>query len=196
MEKILFVNACVRPDSRTLELARYVLKKLPGDVEELNLEAEQIRPHTGQSLARRNGLLAAGDHSDSMFRYAHQFRQADTVLIAAPYYDLSFPSSVKNWVESICNVGLTFYYDENEVAQSLCRGKRLIYVTTSGAEFVPDFGYEYIRRVFSEFFRIDEAVCFHGEKLDLRGAEPDAILAGVREKIDMFFSKNASFLDE
>ena len=31
MEKILFVNACVRPESRTYVLAQHVLDKLDGD---------------------------------------------------------------------------------------------------------------------------------------------------------------------
>lgn len=184
MEKILFVNACVRPMSRTLELARYVLNKLDGEVEELNLEAEQILPHSWERLRKRDALLSAGDYDHPMFRYARQFREADTIVIAAPYYDLSFPSSLKNWVESICNVGVTFYYDENEVAQTLCKGKKLYYVTTSGAEFIPDYGFGYIARVFSEFFRIEDAVCFHAEKLDQAGADVQAILRNARGEID------------
>lgn len=189
MEQILFVNACVRPMSRTLDLAQYVLNKLEGEVEEVNLQSEQIPPHNWQRLQKRDALLSAGNFSDTMFRYARQFRDADTIVIAAPYYDLSFPSSLKNWVESICNVGLTFYYDENEVAQTLCRGKRLYYVTTSGAAFLPDFGFEYVRRVFSEFFRIEDAVCFHGERLDLRDTDAEAIMADAKREIDRFFLK-------
>ena len=192
MEKILFVNACIRPMSRTLELARHVLDKLDGEVEELDLETEQLRPHTWERLQRREKLLSAGDFSDPMFRCACQFRQADTVVIAAPYYDLSFPSSLKNWIESICNVGLTFYYDENEMPQTLCKGKRLIYVTTSGAEFIPDFGYGYIRRVFSEFFGVGDSVCFYAEKLDLRGTDADALMAAAKEKIDTYFLKTGA----
>ena len=120
---------------------------------------------------------------DPMFRYANQFRVADTILIAAPYYDLSFPSSLKNYVESICNVGVTFYYDEQEQPQTLCKAKRLIYITTSGSEFLPHFGFHYIKRVFSEFFHINEAHCFAAEKLDLRGADPEAILADTKAEI-------------
>ena len=184
MEKILFVNACVRPMSRTMELARLVLSKLDGEVEELNLEAEQIKPHNWQRLQKRDALLASEQYDDPMFRYARQFREADTILIAAPYYDLSFPSSLKNWVESICNVGLTFYYDEHDMPQTLCKGKRLIYVTTAGAEYIPDFGFGYIRRVFSEFFHIEDAVCFHAEKLDLRGSDVSAIMEKAKAEID------------
>ena len=154
MEKILFVNACIRPVSRTMELANAVLSRLDGEVEEVNLQNEKVQPHTWERLKKRDALLSAGDFSDPMFRYARQFREADTIVIAAPYYDLSFPSTLKNYLESICNVGLTFYYDENEIPQSLCRCRRLIYVTTSGAEFLPDFGYQYVKRLFSEFFNV------------------------------------------
>ncbi len=42
MEKILYVNACVRPESRTRELAETVLDCLEGSIEEINLEQENI----------------------------------------------------------------------------------------------------------------------------------------------------------
>lgn len=183
MEKILFVNACVRPMSRTMELARCVLSRLEGEVEEVNLEAAAIQPHTWESLQKRDRLLSAGDFSDPMFRYARQFREAETIVIAAPYYDLSFPSSLKNYLEALCNVGLTFYYDENEEPQTLCKGRRLIYVTTSGAEFLPDFGFHYVKRLFAEFFHITDARCFYAEKLDLRFSNPAAIMAEAKRNI-------------
>ena len=189
MEKILFVNACIRPMSRTMVLAKHALSKLEGDVEELNLEAERIQPHNWERLQKRDALLSSESFDDPMFRYARQFRDADTIVIAAPYYDLSFPASLKCWVESICNVGLTFYYDDQNQPQTLCKGKRLIYVTTSGAEFIPDFGFGYIRRVFSEFFHIEDAVCFHAEKLDLPGKDVEACLARAADKIDMYFAR-------
>ena len=38
MENILFVNACVRLESRILQLAKDVLEKLNGQVMEVNLD--------------------------------------------------------------------------------------------------------------------------------------------------------------
>lgn len=187
MEKILFINACIRPRSRTLELARQVLGHLGGEIEEVNLEREAIQPHTWQRLQRRDELLAAGDFSDPMFRYARQFREADTIVIAVPYYDLSFPSSLKNYLEIIANVGLTFYYDADELPQTLCRAKRFFYVTTAGAEFVPDYGYGYVKYLFREFYHIENGHCFYADRLDLCGSDAPAILARAKEEIDGFF---------
>ena len=42
MEKILFINACIRPESRTLILAKHLLSKLDGKVEEVPLQKERI----------------------------------------------------------------------------------------------------------------------------------------------------------
>jgi len=55
--KTLFVNACVRPESRTLKLAKHVLAKLDGDVQEVNLEKENIQPLNLDTLMERDKLL-------------------------------------------------------------------------------------------------------------------------------------------
>lgn len=61
MSNILFVNACVRPQSRTLKLAKHVLSKLNGDVQEVNLEKENIQPLNLKILKQRDSLLKEND---------------------------------------------------------------------------------------------------------------------------------------
>lgn len=183
MEKILFINACIRPDSRTLELAKYLLSFLEGEVEEVNLEQEQIPPLNTERLKYRQELLASERFDDPMLRYGQQFKQADTIVIAAPFYDFSFPSALKAWFEAIANVGLTFYYDEFEQPQTMCRAKRVYYVTTAGSEFVPTFGFEYVKTMFENFYHIHEAHCFYAQKLDLLASDPVKIMAQAKEKI-------------
>lgn len=56
MEKILFINACVRENSRTLELARCILDKLNGEMGEINLEQENLKPIDGNVLEKENTL--------------------------------------------------------------------------------------------------------------------------------------------
>ena len=54
--KILFVNACVREQSRTLALAEYFLGMLNGEIHEINLNEVKISPLTRESLAARKEL--------------------------------------------------------------------------------------------------------------------------------------------
>lgn len=190
MQKILFINACVRPMSRTMVLAKRLLSHLRGDVTELDLEREAITPHTWERLRNRDACLANRDFSEPMFRYALQFREADTIVIAAPYYDLSFPAALKNYLEIVANVGLTFYYDENEQPRTLCRAKRFFYVTTAGADFVPDFGFGYVKYLFREFYGIGEGNCFYAERLDLSGSDPEALMEKALRDIDDFFENH------
>ncbi len=44
MEKILFVNSCVREESRTYRLAGAVLECLDGDITQLDISEADIKP--------------------------------------------------------------------------------------------------------------------------------------------------------
>lgn len=188
MDKILFINSCIRTESRTLILAKHLLSKLDGQVEEVNLEAEAIPALTSDSLKYRQELLASGKFDDPMLRYARQFKEADIIVIAAPYYDLSFPSALKNYLEAICCVGLTFYYDENEMPQTHTRARKLYYVSTGGGKLKKQYGFEYVKALVGEFFHIYDVEGFFAEKLDLIGTDPDVIMAEALANMDAAFS--------
>lgn len=85
-----------------------------------------------KTLTMRNEASQNGDFSNPYFNYAKQFARADEIILAAPYWDLSFPSIVKAYLESICVVGLTFSYSEKGIPVGMCNAKKLYYVTTSG----------------------------------------------------------------
>lgn len=181
---VLLVNACARAESRTLPLALDAARRFGEPIEVVDLYRENVRPIDGETLARRRELSHCGEFSDPIFRYARQFAAADRVVIAAPYWDLSFPAILKCYVESVCVNGLTFRYSEEGIPTGLCRARSLTYVTTAGG-YVPedDFGYGYIRRVCRDFFGIPDAVCIKAEGLDILGADIEGILAGARREI-------------
>ena len=188
MNKNLFINCCIRPESRTLILAKHLLSKLNGQTEEVNLEKEAIPALRGASLQHRQELLAEERFDDPMLRYARQFKEVDVIVIAAPYYDLSFPSALKNYLEAICCVGLTFYYDENEVAQPRTKARKLYYVSTGGGVLKKQFGFEYVKALVEEFFHIYDVRGFFAEKLDLLGSDPEKIMRESMLEIDQYFA--------
>lgn len=183
--KTLFVNACVRPESRTHILADYVLNKLGNDYTELNLEKENIQPLNLQTMQERDRLMKSGELDAPMLQYAKQFAAAETVVIAAPYWDLSFPAMLKCYIEAICTQGITFTYSEEGFPVGLTNVKKVIYVTTAGGPTQNmDFGYEYVKGVFQNLFCIKDIVCFKGEMLDVIGFDIDEILANAKKEID------------
>lgn len=185
MEKILFVNACVRDISRTYDLAQSVLKQLGGTVQEINLSKEGLLPLDGSTLSLRDQLLKNKQYDHPMFRLATEFTQADTIVIAAPYWDLLFPASLRVYFEHITVSGVTFYYSQEGIPQSLCRAKKLIYVTTAGGPIFGNLGFEYVKAVSTGFFGIQDVRCIKAENLDIYGADVTGILTKAKEHLDV-----------
>ena len=61
-----------------------------------------------------------------MFSLAKEFAIADTIVIAAPYYDLSFPAMLKQYFEQINVLGVTFTYSDSGIPEGLCKARRSI----------------------------------------------------------------------
>lgn len=175
MEKILFVNACVRENSRTLDIAKIVLEKLNNAYTEVNLQKTDLKPLNRESLDIREKLILQGDFSDTMFSLAKDFAAADTIVIAAPYWDLAFPALLKIYLEQITVSGITFRYAKG-VPQGLCRAKRLIYVTTAGGIIYDNFGFEYVKALAQKIYGIGEVLFFKAENLDIDGNDVNDIL--------------------
>ena len=182
--KILFINSCIRKDSRTAVLSKAVLSSLKGEIQEVCLIKENITPITEAQLQFRLKSPAGGNYSAPVFRYAKQFADCDEIVIAAPYWDLCFPALLKLYLEAICVCGLTFFYGSNGSPNSLCKAKRLIYVTTSGGFIgTHNFGFEYIKALAETFFGIEENLFFCAEGLDITGNNPEQILKEAQDKI-------------
>ena len=180
MADILFVNACVRPNSRTLELAKHVLEQLSGKANEVKLYEQKLAPLDLAEMEMRDKAARTKDFLDDVFALARQFACAETIVIAAPYWDLMFPAVVKTYFEKITVNGLTFAYGANGVPQGLCKGKRLIYVTTAGGHIVHNFGYDYVAALAKGFYGIKEVQCVQAEGLDIYGADVARIMAETK----------------
>ena len=184
MKNILYINACCRENSRTNELAQYLLGGLEGNVQSVNLYEESISPIDATLLSKRDGLLREGRTDSEMFTLANQFALADTVVIAAPYWDLMFPSVLKVYMENITVCGITFRYSDKGIPQSLCKAEKLYYVTTAGGYIGKNnFGFDYVKAIAEGFFGISNVSLFSAEGLDIYGADVEKIMQKAKEKI-------------
>ena len=182
---ILYINACVRKNSRTNELAQYVLSKLQGKIKEINLNTKKIMPLSKEQLELRDSLLKENDYNNPMFEYAKQFANADVILISAPYWDLSFPAILKTYIENINVNGITFSYSPQGYPVSLCKAKRLIYITTAGGPIISDeFGFGYIKSLAENFYGIKNIDYVKAERLDIYGSNIQEIINKAKEDID------------
>ena len=174
---ILLINACVRKQSRTKRLADSLLAKWSEPVTEIRLEEIDFPAVNEDFLARRDRLISEEAFSDPMFDLANQFAAADRIVIATPYWDLSFPASLKQYFEQINVLGITFRYTPQGIPQGLCKASELYYVTTAGGQYVPEeFGFGYVKALAQNFYGISSVTQLKAVGLDLDGADPEAIL--------------------
>ena len=180
---VLFINGCVRENSRTWELAQAVLESMPDTMEEIRLYPDGPEGLDAKKLQLRDDLLAAKNYDHPMFRFAKQFADADTIVMAAPYWDLAFPAKIRAYLEEITVSGITFRYGANGIPQGLCKAKKLIYVTTSGGPLFQNFGFEYIKSLAQLFYGIPDVSLLKAEGLDVWGNDPDKILEEAKRSI-------------
>jgi len=183
--KILFVNACVHPESRTHRLANYLLNYMDGEIKEINLNNLNIPPLNKETLMFRSDLVNEKNFNEPVFEYARCYANSDVIVVAAPYWDLSFPSALKVYIEHINIPGIVFEYDKNGKPEGLCKAKKLIYITTAGGKIVSDdYGFGYIKELAQKFHGIKDVEYIKAEGLDIDGAEVEEILQKAEEKID------------
>jgi FMN-dependent NADH-azoreductase len=60
-----------------------------------------------------------------------ELKAADVVVIGAPMYNFSIPSSLKAWIDQIVRIGKTFGYRPNG-PQGLLGEKRVVVITSRG----------------------------------------------------------------
>ncbi|WDM69121.1 FMN-dependent NADH-azoreductase [Xanthomonas cucurbitae] len=110
-----------------------------------DLDRDPIPHLTGQSLVQADAAEAAAAE-----QVMQQFLEADVIVIGAPMYNFSIPSTLKAWIDRIAVAGRTFRYTATG-AEGLAGGKRVIIASARGGiypETSNNFQEPYLRQVF------------------------------------------------
>ena len=112
MKKLIFIDACMRAGSRTKRIASPILAELSKrySVETVDLTKNIYPVADNYTLEDRNQGVVPAEHVDLAKRIA----AADRIVIAAPFWDMSFPSALKVFFENISLFGVTFDTNEKE----------------------------------------------------------------------------------
>lgn len=116
--KLLYIDCCITVHgsaSRTAALAETFLSAWraahpEADIETLDLKTLTLNPLLGNALRLRETLQGEGRTEGASFALARQFAAADRIVIAAPYWELSFPAQLRLYIEHIAAQGITFDY--------------------------------------------------------------------------------------
>ncbi len=171
MKKLLYIDSCIRRgQSRTEELANSFLSDIGNHfiVEKVDITQKGLKCLNNQFLLEREELIAKKEFTHPMFALANNFANADVIVIAAPFWDLSIPSILKVYIENICVDSITFGYDKSGLI-GLCKATDLIFITTRGGSYENSFfenGTRYIEAM-SKFWGIKNFHSIIAENLDI-----------------------------
>jgi FMN-dependent NADH-azoreductase len=114
-------------------------------------------------------------------RLIEEVEAADVIVIAAPMYNFSIPSTLKAWIDHITRAGRTFRYGAAG-AEGLLQGKKVFIVTGRGGVYSGespargmDFQEPYLRAMLG-FLGLDDVTFIHVEGLKV---SPEAAASGI-----------------
>ncbi|ELB2272383.1 FMN-dependent NADH-azoreductase [Vibrio parahaemolyticus] len=185
MSRVLALKSSILGDySQSNKLVEDFIKNV--DQDKLTVRDLAANPLPVLDLAVSTALRATEDLSqeqqavvDLSDTLIEEVKAADTLVIAAPMYNFTIPTQLKNWIDLIARAGVTFKYTENGV-QGLIEGKKAIVVTTRGGihkDSPTDNVTPYLRTVLG-FVGITDVEFVYAEALNMG---EDAASKGISE---------------
>lgn len=179
MDKLIIIDSCMRAGSRTRTILEAVEEVLASryEVEVVDVNALALPPVNPQSLMQRS----AGIVCEEAVAIARRIALADRIVVAAPFWDMSFPSVLKAFFENMSLYGVTFT-DDGTTCTGLCRCRKVLYITTRGMNIPTgdfrDQGSSYLKAL-STLWGLGEVITVAAWNLDYMS--PDAVAGKIRE---------------
>lgn len=167
MEKLLYIDACIRDeDSRTKKIANEVIKELKKkyDITTLVINELPLEIINKERLKTRfNGYI-----SKEVITWANLIKNANRIVISAPFWDMSIPAALKVFIE-LCSIMDITFKSNDITCYGNCICEKVLYITTRGMKIETrsklDQGTSYLEAL-SFLWRLGEVVVLSANNLD------------------------------
>ena len=129
MKKLMVIDCCMREGSRTERILTPVVEALSSRYEVERIEVEDL--HLTAVDSRVLEERASGYVPEEIVALSRRLASASRIVIAAPFWDMSFPAALKVFFENMSLFNITFA-DDGEKCVGLCSCERVLYITTRG----------------------------------------------------------------
>lgn len=131
MKKLIYIDACMRNESRTHRIAVPIIEDLGKkyDIETVDLTASPYLAINKESLQKRQNMQVA----DEIVALSRRIAAADKIVIAAPFWDMSFPATLKVFFENVSLFNILFGVEGNTLV-GLSKCTDVVYITTRGMD--------------------------------------------------------------
>ena len=106
-QKLIVIDACMRDEeSRTKKILKPIVEELGKryEVETIVLDGDDYQPVGRKMLAERT----SGYVPEQIVEQAKRIAAADRIVIAAPFWDMSYPAILKVFIENMSLFNITF----------------------------------------------------------------------------------------
>lgn len=196
--RILHVIASPRgSESHSLRVSESFLKGVrekSGDVtvDVVDLYRQDLPAMAGDNIEAKYALMVGKPidrgHAESWRQVEsliEQFVSADAYLITAPMWNFGVPYALKYYIDCVVQPGYLFRYDETGQVVPMVTGKRMVCVTSRGADYSAgtylhpyDFQEPYLRAIFG-FVGITDLRFIHAQPMDITPHQREAALTGA-----------------
>ena len=132
MKKLLYIDACIRnEESRTKKIATPIVEALKEKyaVDTLVLNELKLEVVKEELIQKRN----SGDIDPVVMAWAEMVRDADRIVIAAPFWDMSIPAALKVFFE-LCSIFDVTFKSDDKTCYGNCRAEKMLFITTRGMD--------------------------------------------------------------
>lgn len=129
MKRLFYIDSCLRSGSKTKRIADALIYRLSD-----KYEVDTIRLSEYDFPVVKNDILnerSNGYVPEEYVQIARKIAAADRLVISAPFWDMSFPSALKVFLENMSLFNVTFASNEKE-CYGLCKAEKVLYITTRG----------------------------------------------------------------
>ena len=132
MQKLLYIDSCIRGElSRTKRTATPIIEKLKEryEIETIPITELDLKPVQFDENRRRAGGIV----SEEALCWANKIKNADRIVIAAPFWDMSIPAALKTFFE-LCSLFHVTFDSDDKTCYGLCKAENVLFITTRGME--------------------------------------------------------------
>ena len=132
MKKLLYIDACIRDEqSRTKRIATPIVEALKQkyEVQTLVINDLDLSIVKKELITKRNN----GDIDPQVMSWTESVRDADRIVIAAPFWDMSIPAALKNFLE-LCSIFDVTFKSDDKTCYGNCKAEKMLYITTRGMD--------------------------------------------------------------
>lgn len=167
MKKLVYIVSCIRDeDSKTKRIASAVIAELQKKYDITTFVINELKLDIVQKDLIKSRL--SGNIPQYVLNWANTIKEAERVVITAPFWDMSIPAALKVFIE-LCSILDITFKSNDQTCYGNCKSEKLLYITTRGMDISNrdklDQGTSYLEAL-SQLWGLGEVVVLSSQNMD------------------------------